>query len=124
MLISKILTIRILFLSIRIPKMSIKIPGTSINWRVCQNEVTNPLGKGRLGGVDCEFACAHAMIAKQTFILHFRHFQHQSLVLEVSEVRVVFLLHKSASFWHFGHQILSKSIVDSEKCRNFAGKNR
>ena len=34
MLISKILTIRILFLSIRIPKMSIKIPGTSINWRV------------------------------------------------------------------------------------------
>ena len=95
MLISKILTIRILFLSIRIPKMSIKIPGTSINWRVCQNEVTNPLGKGRLGGVDCEFACAHAMIAKQTFILHFRHFQHQSLVLEVSEVRVLFLLHKS-----------------------------
>ena len=40
MLISKILTIRILFLSIRIPKMSIKIPEISINWRV-QNEVTN-----------------------------------------------------------------------------------
>ena len=60
---------------------------------MCQNEVTNPLGKGRLGGVDCEFACAHAMIAKQTFILHFRHIQHQTLVLEVSEVRVVFLLH-------------------------------
>ena len=44
MLISKILTIRILFLSIRIPKMSIKIPGTSINWRVC-HKVCPPVRK-------------------------------------------------------------------------------